>query len=205
MSTLSSRLTDQPGLKIANELTTLGRAIGSFMDYLKILGIKSLVWVVLSLLAIPLLLVIPVLYTFYSYRFILDTRKLKKETKVLRRFLDSLGQNPSPAKFSEVLSKDSYTKFKESQTYWLQFIKQLKELSAKRRKKDMQELRQPSWIISFLMRPFTNFYEAFHEYNLAISELLRQLDESTQKGKYFDTIPENELWETRVKVYDYLM
>lgn len=211
---------DHPGEKAANSLTALKSLVGGLWMFIESIGRKGVRWS-LAFLTISCLFAPGVILFLLTIRRVkMATRELHKQQLKLderiktARVALSLGQDVYEALKFDQLTPQDYARLKRAQENWIQVEAQLSKQEAEIN--DVAKEQAHGYSVSkgrlvfakfvlWLLTPFLKFYLAYRSYNRALTEVLSIFDASSKDGQYFKKISEQELWESRSQLYDYLI
>lgn len=225
MGTLSHSLATFPGHETVQEVDRLRSFFNLAASFLLVLGKATIWWIITIPLLLVLTLTLGVIYLYIVLRVLNATRQIRKTTKELNALktdlLSQIKNGASPVELEDFMDLNAYVSIKKGQDSLVQSRRarlklagELEKVVEKLRGDDITEdtikkvEKRFSWLnrlLSFLGKPFSKFNLRFSEYNKEIMDLLAIFDATSPKGKYFYTVPENELWENRNKAYEYLI
>ncbi|MDX2246111.1 MAG: hypothetical protein SF052_05015 [Bacteroidia bacterium] len=133
-------------------------------------------------------------------------RKLKKTLALLKAETDILAENHNRLK-AQLLQGKRFSELEPAfdfQSYHLIKKRQEQGIEVEKKFKELDKIK-PEGEPPALLKPFVAFMQVFREYHQKQSEFLELLESETPRGKWFENVSENALWNNRNKAYEYLI
>lgn len=230
MGTLSHEFTQpHPGQKTADSLAALRVSVEGLGQFLGSVGRNSIRWFLTALLLLFLFLPSLAVVAFVILRVNRATREIRQKIPMLAAKVEAAkealrdGKGVYEALGFDQLTPQEYAGLKMNQDRWLASERNLRR-QVETVRKSRNDLRgkkghqlpaasrfrrltvRLTWpLVKAILRPFWAFYLAYRDYNEHLTVMLHLFDASHQDGLYFKNRSEDELWQRRSKVYEYLV